>query len=73
METPKPQAPVKKDVDLEKVNANIRPSQTVIDAIKAETPKPKSRPQLKAPYTPKNQPLKNHPGLVALKNNLEQR
>lgn len=82
METPKPKPPI---VTLtadqrDTIADNIRPSQSVLDAlrqineeIKAANAKPKARPKPKESYVPKNQPLKEHPGLIALKNNLEQR
>lgn len=82
MNTPKPHppVPVATDEQISKANENIRPSQHILDAMKeqlaevqASRPKPKARPKPAEAYVSKNQPLKGHPGLIALKNNLEQR
>lgn len=73
METPKPK-PMKSTA------LDFAPSPHIVEAmvehlvlIDSLTPKPKPVAKPKAPYTPKNQPLKDHAGLIALKQNLEKR
>ena len=58
MNTPKPQAPVKSSIVEEMKEA-------------VNNPKPKAAPNKN--YFPKNRPLKGHPGLMALKADLEKK
>ena len=87
MNTPKPHPPISatKYDEVAAVNtASINPSNWILNAMKeqlveiaqsaaVEAPKPKARPKPKTFPAHKNQPLKGHPGLIALKNNLEKR
>lgn len=82
MNTPKPHPPVSATKHDEVAEANmeaLNPSKWIQDAMKeqlaeiaasASAPKPKAT-KPKEPYFPKNRPLAGHPGLIALKKNLE--
>lgn len=81
MNTPKPHPPVsavKHDEVDQELTPVFNPSKWVVEAMKeqiveiaqAAAPKPKAT-KPKEPYFPKNRPLADHPGLIALKKNLE--